>query len=562
MWQLLTALQPNSVTLPPGTYHAPAYYDERSLEELTVLLSKLVKGVQFSHLLTWEQARWLRGTSPLGQSSLLVLHGDSGVSFGETDSLEDTLFERAEQIPATWRLVQVPRSRLTKLSWITRYVQGPLLAMLREQFQSEHHPLRDCSIADFPLSLAAKITHDPIDLSRLIEHTIQHRLSFGQEGRRFRPQDWERSLHWSAGALLAGRIPNHPRVSHSRMIEYILHDLGREEHFPIDQRVPLELQQAGLLDVWKENQEPSSLTRHAMNQQISRTAFSSLSRADKSLIEPRMIWAENYLLKKPRIREEWIESAQREGYEEYASDLKRALDAKTYLEVLRRQDDDDIMFLHDFPCDPQDVEEQHHVFIMKCLSQATYVPEHTIEVDNTLEYFLSIVNPQVARPPSTTPQNNKQTTAAQIAKMAAEEIFNHDTFFKYADYLKVVHFNLAISFVAKYQHSFEQKFKSKELIRLAEIYRSHGQFHSHAARWFERAIQQSPKSVEARLAFARFLKDDLSDLDRAEDLYARAWRLTPEDPELCREFAAFLREQRDDEAWAAEVEQQASPAQE
>ncbi len=192
---LLPSMLPLQAHLPSGRYPLPWYHGPADQDRLADLVLRLVDGLAHQVQVPWGA---LDLPMPLVHAShtLVVTDPPADVPAEERDARLDRLGGRVQ-------LLRPAAPELNPEAWQPRFLLAPLVRIVRQHLADPEHPLAALGVSALPVPFAASLSHDLLDLLRLVEAAVAHRLRFAHLG--VDAEEWRESLQLAAGQRLAAR---------------------------------------------------------------------------------------------------------------------------------------------------------------------------------------------------------------------------------------------------------------------------------------------------------------------------------------------------------------------
>ncbi len=238
MWLLPLDFRAKAHTeLPPGRYLVPWYLPPSAVSRVAGLLGYLVEGVEHRVELPWGALPLPRNQGLHGAETVLVaVRVPAGVSPAEADA-------RLTALGGKYQVVQFADAQAEGYGWQEK-LKEPVLSLIRRNVGRPDHPLASLNVARLPLSYAARLTTDVIELLDLLRDAVHHRLHFAAHG--LDAADYLHSLKVVAGRRLARRLTEVPLDAREAALEVLL--AGRKRLERLDDPLPgaLSLRAVGL----------------------------------------------------------------------------------------------------------------------------------------------------------------------------------------------------------------------------------------------------------------------------------------------------------------------------
>lgn len=201
MW-ILPARVPDAAraALPPGLYLVPPWLSADEVERLVELLGRFVGGIDHALLLPWESLSVLAGRAGKRLDRTLC-----AVQIEDPETGQEQLEALHVALGFRHLLVQLEAPPEAEgFSWQEQHLKRALVTLIRAHVAAPEHPLAMLGIAELPVTQAASLTTDMLEMVDLLESAAAHRLRFVSFGAS--PSDWHRSLMLAAGKRLATRL--------------------------------------------------------------------------------------------------------------------------------------------------------------------------------------------------------------------------------------------------------------------------------------------------------------------------------------------------------------------
>lgn len=155
--------------LPSGRFWpVPIHYDDREARRLADLVGSLWSVVHYQIELRWDMLPLQKALlSP--EQTLALVFLPAGISPQQRDQRFDALQVRG-------LLYLQPEPQHQGVGWMEKYFKGPLLRISRRHVESGDHPLAELGVADLPFGDASELSADGLEVLKLLEGVLAHRL--------------------------------------------------------------------------------------------------------------------------------------------------------------------------------------------------------------------------------------------------------------------------------------------------------------------------------------------------------------------------------------------------
>jgi tetratricopeptide (TPR) repeat protein len=194
MWLLPLSFEGARSHLPPGRYRLPAHHSAAERSLLLGWVARLVPGITHRVEVPWGAT--LPGGLASPEQTLVAVQVPAGVA-------PELLDARLSALGGAYQFVYGGAS-VGQPGWQERGLQGPLVGLIRRNLSRPDHPLVGAQIGHLPVTFAARLTTDMVELCALLEGAVAHRLRYAHLGTD--PAEYQASVQLVAGRRLALRL--------------------------------------------------------------------------------------------------------------------------------------------------------------------------------------------------------------------------------------------------------------------------------------------------------------------------------------------------------------------